>query len=122
MPFVYILRLHLHPFTKQPTGRAVGLRPTVLSFPCIMSLQKQCFDCFPIRAGTQLAILPTARDVCRGIAVSMCLEAADPAAKRLLVGSVLAVGKVTHMALLRRIGAFDPCCSNPAFRGIPGNL
>src|SRR5215471_2155063 len=80
-------------------GRRV-LRPTVLCLPCPMSLHQQGFDGFPVLAGAQFLISQTVLDVGGRIEIGVCTVAADPAAKRLLVGSVGAVDVMAHAALL----------------------
>src|SRR5947209_11085040 len=47
---------------------------------------------------------------------------AYPTAKRLLIGSVFAIHRVTPMTLLRRIRALDLCGHHATLGGIPGNL
>src|SRR5690348_17069805 len=58
----HISRVHLRPFTKQPTGRAVGLRPTVFCLPCPMSLHQQGFDRIPVLAGAEFLVSQTVPD------------------------------------------------------------
>src|SRR5712691_10551617 len=79
---------HLRPFTKQPTGRAVGLRPTVLCLPYLMSPHQQSFDRFAVLAGAQFLVTQAVLDVECGVEIGVCAVATDLTAKRLLVGSV----------------------------------
>jgi hypothetical protein len=118
----YTLDFNLRPFTKQPTGRAVGLRPTVLLLPLLMSLQQQGFDRFPVFAGAQFIVSPAMLDIDRRIEIGVRAVPTDHTAKRLLVGSIGSVYIITHIALLRGVGAPDPDCRSASFDGIPGYL
>src|SRR5713226_8096936 len=73
------------------TGRAVGLRPTVLCLPYLMPLHQQGFDCFPVLAGAQFLVSPAMLDVDGRVEIGVCLETADHTAKRLLIRSVSSV-------------------------------
>jgi hypothetical protein len=87
-----------------------------------MPAQQQGFDGFPVLAGAQLLVCQAVLNVDGGVEISVRAVAADPTAKRLLVGPVGPVHVVAHAALLRGIGALDPDGSNSSFGGIPGDL
>src|SRR5712691_9745503 len=92
---------------NERTGRAVGLRPTVLSLPCVMPLHQQGFDRLPPFAGLQSAIPDTPCYIGSRIEISMCFIATHLTAKRLLVGPIGAIDIMAHAALLGRIGTLD---------------
>ncbi len=60
----------------------------MLLLPLLMPAQQQGFDGFPVLAGAQLLVSQAALDVDGGVEISVCAVAADPTAKRLLVGTV----------------------------------
>jgi hypothetical protein len=57
-----------------------------------------------------------------GIEISMCLKAAHPTAKRLLVRSVGSIDIMTLSALLGSIGTPHSCREDTPFGSIPGDL
>src|SRR5207248_7816980 len=114
--------LHLRLFTKQPTRRAVGLRPTVLFAPCCMSLHEQGFDFLLVLACLQFDILEPPGKIGRGVEISVERVATDDTAKRLLIGTMGTIWIVTHAALLRGIGALDPGYGYPPFGCTPRDL
>ena len=61
-------------------------------------------------------------DVEGGVEISMCAEATDQTAKRMLVGPNGSVYIVAHAAFLGGVGALDSGCSYAPFGGIPGKL
>jgi hypothetical protein len=87
-----------------------------------MSLDEQGFDGFPILAGAQFLVSQAVLNVESGIEISVCVVAADPAAKRLLGGPVGAVDIMAHAALLRGVGAPDLDGGHASFGSIPGDL
>src|SRR5438067_1712563 len=104
------------------TGRAVGLRPTVLLPPGRMTLHEQGLDSLTILARLQVEIPDSPCEIGGGVEVSMSLEATDHATKGLLIGPIGPVGIMTPAALLRRIGALDTSCLYPSFSSIPFDL
>ena len=87
-----------------------------------MSLHEQDFDRFPVLASAQFSVSPAMLDVDRCVEIGVRAVAADPTAKRLLVGPVGSSSIVAHAALLRGIGASDLDGGDASLGGIPGEL
>jgi hypothetical protein len=66
----------------------------MLLFPCLMTLHEHGFDGASVTARAQLGVPHATTQVDRCVVVSMSLEAAHLATKRLLVRSIAAVGIV----------------------------
>src|SRR6266480_4757071 len=105
-----------------PTRRAVGLRPTVLRSPRLMTLHKQGFHSFPILAELQHGIPYPLLDIDGSVQVSMGRELTDDTAKRLLVWPILSLDTVTDAALLRGVRTLDFRRRYSTFGRLPGDL
>src|SRR6266851_381200 len=94
----------------------------MLLFPCLMTLHEHGFDGCSVTARAQLGVPHATTQVDRCVVVSMSLEAAHLATKRLLVRSIAAVCIVTRTALLGTVRTDDQGCHNPTFLAIPSDL
>ncbi len=87
-----------------------------------MSSHEQGFHFFPVRAFDQFAIVYPSLEIERRMVISVHPETADLTAKRLLIGSILAIYVMTPVALLRRVGTFDFGSTHTPLFAVPGNL
>ena len=87
-----------------------------------MTLHEHGFDGSSVTTGAQLGVPNATTQIDRGVVISVDLKTAHLATKRLLVGSIAAVGVVTHTALLGRIRADDRGRQHPTFLAVPPDL